>query len=338
MNSIKVFKLTELKQHPWQNNIPNIEGKDWAEFLADIKERGVQEPLRVSLRTGEPVIVDGHQRVRAAQEIGFESLEAITQDFADEGEEVTFLAGSARFRRRLTDHQRVVIAEAYEAFFRPQAEEVKREAGKEFHKGKSKVDSNLNQPLEVSNRALKSHARAAEISGLSVGQYHKGKVIEHSNLEPVKEAWREEAISTHAAHMAVRAPDPIREAMSARKISVDDGIAIAKNKVLSRDVVEGRKTPGEAASVIQQMKQALKAQRDELDFDITSHVWAVLDKVVQTELSEYHRAVYSKQNARTGGEIQIMLEDALNHLKAAWQAVHIVDSPESEKTITLAPV
>jgi hypothetical protein len=271
--------------------------------------------------------------VGAAQVIGFDSLEAITQEFADEGEEVTFLAGSARFRRQLNDAQKQAIGKAYRDFFKVQAEENLKLGGRP-----KKGLVNLPNLSQDTIQSINTRDETAELLGMSSKQLHKADVIAESDLEPVKEAWREEAISTHAAHMAVRAPDPIREAMSARKISVDDGIAIAKNKVLSRDVVEGRKTPGEAASVIQQMKQALKAQRDELDFDITSHVWAVLDKVVQTELSEYHRAVYSKQNARTGGEIQIMLEDALNHLKAAWQAVHIVDSPESEKTITLAPV
>ncbi len=130
MNQIRSFQTNELKTHPWQRNIPDIEGGDWTAFVTDVRNRGIREPIRVSLRTGEPVVVDGHQRVRAAQEIGYPTLEAIADNFAAEAEEITFLAGAARFRRHLTDRQRGEIARAYREFFKPQADENLKQGGR----------------------------------------------------------------------------------------------------------------------------------------------------------------------------------------------------------------
>ena len=157
MTELASFGLGELKTHPWQRNVPNIEGGDWTAFVADIRERGIKEPIRVSLRTGAPVIVDGHQRLRAAYEVGFKSIDALTESFADEGEEITFLAGAARYRRHLTDPQRYAIAKAYREFFKPQAQEAKRDAGKEHGRGQ-KVTANLHKPKAPVNTAK----RAAE--------------------------------------------------------------------------------------------------------------------------------------------------------------------------------
>lgn len=326
-NSLRSFRLSELKTHPWQRNIPNIEGGDWTAFVADIRERGIKEPVRVSLRTGAPVIVDGHQRLRAAYEVGFQNIDALTEDFADEGEEITFLTGAARFRRHLTDKQRGEIARAYREFFRPQAEQNLKRGGRPKKGLQNFAKVSETKPVHVDQKA-------AELLGVSREQLRKIDAVEASNLEPVKEVWGSGQVSTHAAHVAVKAPDPIQDAIRNKVVTVDEGIAVAKDKTLSKDVAEGRKTVVEAASVASQMKAAQKAEKKVLDYDVTHKVLKVLEAVTDTELSEFHRAANSMENAKLDGDtVQIALEDALTHLQKAAEAIRIVEAPSDRKTV-----
>lgn len=82
-------------------------------------------------------------------------------NFADEGEEVTYLAKSAVERRHLNDAQKVRLGKAFEDFFRPQAEE-RMKAGK--------PDPTANLP-QGSNRAPTTDAKAADAVGMSERQY-----------------------------------------------------------------------------------------------------------------------------------------------------------------------
>ncbi len=323
-NSLSEYRTEELQSHPWQKNIPNIEGDDWTAFIADVQARGIKEPIRVSLRTGSPVIVDGHQRVRAAREVGYQTLEAITEQFADEGEEITFLAGAARFRRHLTDSQRIDIGEAYEIYFAPKAEE-RMKAGK--------ADPTVNLPQ--GQRVPTTAKQTGQLLGMSESQYRRGKQVKAGAPEPVKEAWQKDEISTHAAHTVVRAPDPIQEAISTGAVSVNDGIAVAKDKALSKEVTEGKKTIHEAVSVAKQMKEARLAQKRELDYDITHKVLNALESITNLELSDYHRAAHSKETARYNvNAVEIGIEDAITHLQKAAEAIRIVEMPGDNRTIT----
>ena len=60
------------------------------EFLEDIRENGIQHPITVSTRTEKYVIVDGHQRVRAAQEVELRKIDAIVKPFQDAVSEIPF--------------------------------------------------------------------------------------------------------------------------------------------------------------------------------------------------------------------------------------------------------
>ena len=175
MVDLRRFSLGDLESHPWQVNIPDMAGREWAEFFADVQARGVVEPIRVSLRTGRPVVVDGHQRTRAAQQFGLTSIQAIVQDFDSEAEEVTYLSGAARFRRNLTDAQRVTLARAREAYFKPLAAE--RKGGRP---GAEKPPLNLGEVSEVQQNPheRESGAQAAQAVGLKPEKYRQGKVIQ----------------------------------------------------------------------------------------------------------------------------------------------------------------
>lgn len=93
------FRLSELHPHPDQNEtFGNLPEHEFASLKADISRRGVRHPIEV---TSSGMIVDGHQRVRACQELGIDEIDAIickdeTHDAIDE----SFVLGNL-LRRQL---------------------------------------------------------------------------------------------------------------------------------------------------------------------------------------------------------------------------------------------
>lgn len=194
---VRTFYFTDLAPHPWQENIPNIPDDEFKAFKKDIRKRGVQEPITVSMREGTPVIVDGHQRFRAIKELEIRRVTAIVKEFETEDDEIVYLAGAARYRRHLSDAQKVAMGRAYEAHFRPAAEEAQREGSS---KG-GKATADRQQP---SDRNPTTAKKAAEAVGLSERQYRRGKTITEQATPEVKEAWEHGKVSTNAAYEQTR--------------------------------------------------------------------------------------------------------------------------------------
>jgi ParB/RepB/Spo0J family partition protein len=95
--------IDQLKEHPKQGEFfKPLEGRAWEEFYTDLNARGIQQPVIVSDRTGDWVIADGHQRVRAAKYLGWLEVPCIIGEFTDEREEVRCLVMNNARRRQLS--------------------------------------------------------------------------------------------------------------------------------------------------------------------------------------------------------------------------------------------
>ena len=66
------INIDELKPHPRNSEFfDDMEGEKWQEFVESIKSRGIIEPIVI---THDKMIVSGHQRVRAAKELGIKTV------------------------------------------------------------------------------------------------------------------------------------------------------------------------------------------------------------------------------------------------------------------------
>lgn len=75
------ININELKPHPRNNEFfDDITGDSWNEFLKSIKSSGIIEPVVV---TQDLVIVSGHQRVKAAKELGFKTIMVDIRKYSD---------------------------------------------------------------------------------------------------------------------------------------------------------------------------------------------------------------------------------------------------------------
>ncbi|MDY2960002.1 MAG: ParB/RepB/Spo0J family partition protein [Hornefia sp.] len=79
---IEKIPIDNLKDNP-NNHFHKIDGEKWEEFLGSVKQVGIQVPLLVRPKDGSYEIIAGHNRKRAAQEVGIESLPCIVTDVDD---------------------------------------------------------------------------------------------------------------------------------------------------------------------------------------------------------------------------------------------------------------
>ena len=81
MNSIKHIPINQLRPHPDNTKFfHDIEGEEWDCFKADIAEHGILQPILVSAEDEDCTVLSGHQRLRAARVLGWESVPCIIWD------------------------------------------------------------------------------------------------------------------------------------------------------------------------------------------------------------------------------------------------------------------
>jgi ParB family chromosome partitioning protein len=105
MSGISIDKLTP---HP-SNNLffDDLVGEDWEAFLNDVREHGIRDPLRI---TTDFQVICGHQRLRAAAELGYLTVPVIMEDIKSIEEVERLLVDDNLHRRHLTPIQKGKLA------------------------------------------------------------------------------------------------------------------------------------------------------------------------------------------------------------------------------------
>jgi protein gp37/ParB-like chromosome segregation protein Spo0J len=132
--------------HPAADLFPMVEGDELRELCADIKERGLQQPIIV-WRDG--TLLDGRNRLvacyRTNQEVVLETYEG--------DDPVQFSLSANLHRRHLNPGQRAVVALKVRELLQPAAKERQREAGEQYGKG-AKVSADLREAIKAPGPVL----------------------------------------------------------------------------------------------------------------------------------------------------------------------------------------
>lgn len=102
IQSVPVSKLVE---HERVGMVPTMTDDEWNEFLESVKEKGIQVPI-AALKDGR--VLDGRHRLKAARELGIQTVDVIYHDF-DEIGAIEFIRDTATKRRNLTAGQKAAI-------------------------------------------------------------------------------------------------------------------------------------------------------------------------------------------------------------------------------------
>lgn len=96
----------EYAAHDLANMLPMIEGADFAGLKADIKEKGILEPIRLF----EGRILDGRNRYKAAKEVGHAFTAKDFKDFVGTYADAEAFVISTNFhRRQMTNAQKHAV-------------------------------------------------------------------------------------------------------------------------------------------------------------------------------------------------------------------------------------
>ncbi len=129
--------------HPAADLFPMVEGDELRDLCADIKERGLAQPITVDR---EGLLLDGRNRLIAC----FKTNQEVLIDEYLGNDPVQFSLSANLHRRHLNAGQRAVVALKVRELLQPAAKERQREAGEQFGRG-SKVPANRREAIEPAN-------------------------------------------------------------------------------------------------------------------------------------------------------------------------------------------
>jgi N6-adenosine-specific RNA methylase IME4 len=131
----------ELRAHPQAELVPAMHADHFASFRTDIASRGILNPLEI---TGTNVVLDGHERLRAALELGFTQLPVRIVTPRDEVEHIIL---AALQRRQLSASQRAALALELDSYHQLRVEAASRQR------------ANLRQNTEVATLPARGKTR-----------------------------------------------------------------------------------------------------------------------------------------------------------------------------------
>ena len=156
--------------HPAADLFPMVEGDEFAELCADIKERGLAQPITIWT---DGSLLDGRNRLLAC----YETHQEVVLDRYEGTDPVQFSLSANLHRRHLNAGQRAVVALKVRELLQPAAKERQREAGEQFGKG-AKVSADLREPIATQDEHRKSTADAAKATGASTRAVEQAARVE----------------------------------------------------------------------------------------------------------------------------------------------------------------
>ena len=161
---------------------------------AQIIEEGCRDPIVVWKETG--IIVDGNTRydICLRNNIPFA---VVFMHFDNKSHAMQWAKENQSNRRNMTTPQSIEVTHKIEAQIRADAKE-RMLAGKKLY-----PVPNLAHGIENG----KSRDKLADMAGVGHTTYQKGTHILDNAPEPIKQAWKSEALSTDAAYQATKLPE-----------------------------------------------------------------------------------------------------------------------------------
>ena len=158
--------------HPAADLFPMVEGNEFRELCADVKERGLAQPITIWT---DGTLLDGRNRLMAC----YETNQEVVLDRYEGNDPVQFSLSANLHRRHLSEGQRAVVALKVRQMVQPAAKERQREAGEQFGKG-AKVSADRREPIATPAEHRKSTAQAAKAVGASTRSVEKAARVERS--------------------------------------------------------------------------------------------------------------------------------------------------------------
>lgn len=172
------INISELKPHPRNKDFfDDITGDSWEAFLESIESSGIIEPIVV---TQNMVIVSGHQRVRAAKELGIETIMVDIRKYDDKDKILKDLIETNIRQRGIGNPNPIKLGRCIK--------ELERIYGVHQGNGSNQYEQNP----KVSDNAKTQQEELADMIGISVDTLNNYKKL--TELVPELQDWVETGI------------------------------------------------------------------------------------------------------------------------------------------------
>lgn len=169
-------RLGPYEVHPFADDFPMLEGDEFAELVASIKDHGLRDPIVVT--HDKAVLVDGRNRYRACLEAQVDVVEERLPERYTEPMVLDFIADKNIKRRQITNGQRAFAGLKYEERY-AEATRVAEAARKVANPANQHTERSATpaDPPE-SRRERESRERAAKAVGTSGRAVQQAKAVE----------------------------------------------------------------------------------------------------------------------------------------------------------------
>ena len=158
--------------HPAADLFPMVEGDEFRELCADIKERGLAQPITIWT---DGTLLDGRNRLLAC----YETHQEVVLDRYEGTDPVQFSLSANLHRRHLNPGQRAVVALKVRKLLQPAAKERQREAGGDQKSETAKsLSADLREAIATPAEQRKSTAEAAKATGASTRAVEQAARVE----------------------------------------------------------------------------------------------------------------------------------------------------------------
>lgn len=174
----RTLPTASLSLHPQAGLVPEMAPDQYRRFLADIRARGVLQPIE--LIPGTRTVIEGRTRLRAATEAGLISVPVVDADIPDSP--VLYMLRGALLRRHLSPSQAAALAVEVEAELARVAKERQREGGRKGGQtaGRGRARSSAEPAPTGGPKPGQARDQAAAIAGTNPRYVSEAKRIKET--------------------------------------------------------------------------------------------------------------------------------------------------------------
>lgn len=202
--------------------LPDLPADDYARLKADIAQRGVLVPVELDEHGN---VLDGHHRVKIADELGIE-YPTVTRIGLAEHEKRLHAVSLNLARRHLTDAQKVLVGRTLEPDVRQAADDRRRANLKQNQVAPSVANATLGKPLTRKDVVAEVHRTDDEVArqvGLSKGADSKAGATYRrakATLEKAEKIAPDVAAKAEAGELTMReVAKQVRQVEKAQKVA-----------------------------------------------------------------------------------------------------------------------
>lgn len=246
----------------------DITGEPWQEFLKSVKTSGIIEPLIISQ---DKIIVSGHQRLRAAKELGIDKVPVEVRIYESDDELIKQLIETNIRQRGLGNGNPVKLGRCLKELER--IEGIQRGGDRKSNQNDFglKTQDDLAKELGMTTQTLRNYKALADASPTMQEILEEGKITPTSALKLIRSLPEDEQeeIASHIWEQGKVTGKDVDELL--KQIAERDEKVETLNKELEQKIIqahEAKRTEIELRAQIEELEEAnegLMAPSDEME-------------------------------------------------------------------------